>query len=178
MAQLPEVLQRQERAPLVVDVDAGHAASRDAIAHPNDVSVVGRDVVERRIAARDVAEDQDPVRMRLLEHRAVDGRDVRAPIDMAEKEPIAASPGDLVDAPEDLRVERVADVPDDHAEQRAAAPAQRSGEEVRLIAEVRGGGEDARPRLRPHRDARRVPVQDPRDGRDRDAGLAPPHGGA
>ena len=93
MAQLPEVLQRQERALLVVDVDAGHAASRDTIAHPDDVRMMGRDVVERRIAARDVAEDQDPVGMRLLEHRAVDGGDVRTPIDVAEEEPVAALSG-------------------------------------------------------------------------------------
>ena len=70
----------------------------DPIADPDDVPVVVGDVVEGRVAARDVAEDEDPVGVRLLEHRAVDGRDVRAPVDVAEKEPVAASSGGLVDA--------------------------------------------------------------------------------
>ena len=80
-------------------------------------------------------------------------------VDMAEEEPVAASAGHLVDAPQHLGVERVADVPDDHAEQRAAAPAQRSGEEVRLVAEVGCGGEDPRARLCRDRDTRLAPFR-------------------
>ena len=98
--------------------------------------VMAREVVERRVAAGDVAEDQDPVGVRLLEHRAVDRGDVRTPVDVAEEQAVAACAGDLVDAAQDLDVERVADVPDDHAEQRAPAAAQRSGQEVGLVAEV------------------------------------------
>ena len=51
--------------------------------------------------------------------------------------------GDLVDAAEDLDVERVAHVAGDHAEQRAAAAAEPAGEQVRAVAEVGGDAEDA-----------------------------------
>ena len=67
-------------------------------------------------------------------------------------------------------MERVGDVPDDHAEQRAPAAAQRAGQQVRPVAELVGGGEDALARVSPDRDAGLAAVEDARDGRDRDAG--------
>ena len=108
--------------------------------------------------------------MRLLEHRAVDRGDVRAPVDVAEEQAVAACAGDLVDAAQDLGVERVADVPDDHAEQRAPAAAQRPGEEVGLVAEVRRRGEDPLAGRLADGHAGLAAVEDPRDRRDRDAG--------
>ena len=93
-------------------------------------------VVERRVAAGDVAENEDPVGVRLLEHRPVDRSDVRTPVDMAEEQAVAALPGDFVDAAQDLDVERVADVPDDDTEQRAPAAPKGSRQEVGLVAEL------------------------------------------
>ena len=127
-------------------------------------------VVERRVAARDVAEHEDPVGMRLLEHRPVDRGDVRAPVDVAEEQAVAALPGDIIDAAQDLDVERVADVPDDDAEQRAPAAPQGSCQEVRLVAEIGCRSQDARAGLVPDRDTGVLIVEDPRDRRDGDAG--------
>ena len=108
--------------------------------------------------------------MGLLEHRAVDSGDVGAPVDMAEEQPVAAGAGDLVDAAQDLGVERIADVADDHAEERAPAAAQRPGEEVGLVAEVRRGDEDPLPGRLADRHARLAAVEDPGDRGDGDAG--------
>ena len=119
------------------------------------------DLVEGRVAALDVAHDDDPVGMRLLEHRAVDGGDIRPVVDVAEEEPIVAVPGGLVDAAQDLDMERVGDVAGDHAEQRAPAAAQRPGEEVRLVAEIRRRGEDPVSRRLANRDAGLAAVEDP-----------------
>ena len=49
----------------------------------------------------------------------------------------------LVDAAQDLDVERVGDVADDDAEELASAPAQRASHHVRPVAELLGGDEDA-----------------------------------
>jgi hypothetical protein len=134
------------------------------------VGVVIREVVQRRVAAGDVAEDQDAVGVRLFEHRAVDRGGVRAPVDVPQEEAVAAAAGDLVHAAQDLRVERVADVPDDHAEERAPAAAQRPGEEVGLVAELGGRGEDPLAGLVADGHPGVATVQDPRYGGDRDAG--------
>jgi hypothetical protein len=73
--------------------------------------------VEGRVAALQVADHDDPVGVRVLEHRAV-GHRLRGPVvDVAEEQPVPPRPGLLVDAAQDLDVERVGDVAGDHAQQ-------------------------------------------------------------
>jgi hypothetical protein len=45
VAQLPEMFERQQRALLVVDIDARHAAPGDPVADTHDVGMVRREVV-------------------------------------------------------------------------------------------------------------------------------------
>ena len=90
---------------------------------------------------------------------------------MAEEEPIAAGLGDAVDATEDLGVERVGDVADDDAEQRAPAAAEGASQEIRLVAEVIRRGEDPLARGFPDRYAGLAAVEDSGHGRDRNPGA-------
>ena len=78
--------------------------------------LLGEDL-QGRVGALDVADDDDPVRVRPLEHRAVRQRDVRPVVDVAQEQPVVARLGRAVDAAQDLDVERVGDVAGDHAEQ-------------------------------------------------------------
>src|SRR5438552_51449 len=89
---------------------------------------------------------------------------------MAKEEAIAANLGDAVDATQDLGVEWIGDVANDHAEERAAAPAQRPREEVRLVAEVLRRREDSIASRFPNRDTGLTAIQDAGHGRDRDTG--------
>ena len=82
------MVHRQLRAGHVVHVHARHAPPLDAVAHPHDVEVPLREIVERLVAALDVSHDDDPVGVRLLEHRAVHRRNVGPVVDMAEEEPV------------------------------------------------------------------------------------------
>ena len=70
----PQVVEREARPEVVVGVDARHAAAGHAVRHADDVRVALGERIERRVATDHVADEDDPVGMRLLEHRAEDGR--------------------------------------------------------------------------------------------------------
>ena len=59
---------------------------------------------------------------------------------MAEEEPVVAHPGCVVDATQDLDVERVGDVAGYDPQQRARAAAQAPGEQIRLVTQFGGDG--------------------------------------
>ena len=170
VAEPPQVLERQLGSPFVVDVYPGHTAALDPVTHSDDIAVATRQVFQGRIAALQVADDHDPVGMRLLEHGAVDRRHVGPVVDVAEEQPIAPCPRGDVDSAQDLEQERVGDVPDDDAQERAATPAQGPRKQVRLVAQLLGRGQNPLTRRLPDLDARFAAVQDPRGGRGRDAG--------
>jgi hypothetical protein len=120
----------------------------------------------------DVADDDDAVGVRALEHRAVRQGEIRAVVDVAQEQPILALAGRLVDPPQDLDVERVGDVAGDDAQERAPTAAQAAGEHVGLVAQLRCDGQDALTGVVSDGDARFAAVEDARDGRDRDPGTA------
>ena len=117
MAELPEVFECEVGAGHAVGVDARDLAAGRPVRDADHVAVLLRQLVERVVAALDVADDDDPVRVRALEHRAVRERDVRAVVDVAEEQPVVAHPGCVVDATQDLDVERVGDVAGDDPQQ-------------------------------------------------------------
>jgi hypothetical protein len=171
VAEAGQVLEGQDRAALVVDIHTRHASPIEPVTDADDVTLAIRDVVERRVAAVDVAHDQDPVGVGLLEHRAVDRGDVGPVVHVTEEEAVIAGPCRRVDTAQDLDVVRVRDVAGDDAEQRAPAAAKGAGEQVRAVAELRRGGDDPLARRLSNRNARFAAIEDPRHGRDRDAGL-------
>ena len=153
MAQIPEVLEGETRPHVTIRIDARERSGPDAIGDPDDVAVVGRQVGERPRAVDEVAQHDDPVGMRALEHRPVRQRDVGTVVDVAEEEPEFAGTSHLVHALQHLDVERVRHVPRDDTDQGASAAAQPARQEVRFVAEVGRRGQHAVARLVADRDA-------------------------
>ena len=87
MAERPEMVQRQARADDAVAVDAGDLPTRGAVGDAQHVAVLLGQLVERVIAAVDVAEDDDAVGVGLLEHRRIGERHVALVVDVAQEEP-------------------------------------------------------------------------------------------
>ena len=129
--------------------------------------MLGGEVRQLLVASGQVAQDQDAVGVRSLEHRSVGQGHVGPVVDVTQEEAVVTGSGDFVDTLQDLDVERIRDVPGDHPDQRAPAPAQAPGEEVWLVAELGCDSQHPLPRLVADRDARFPAVQDARHGRDR-----------
>ena len=170
MAETPQVLERQARPGVVVRVDPRKGATLGPIGDTDDEPVLRRQVGEGRLAVGQVAEQQDPVGVRALEHRAVAQRHVRSIVDVTEEQPEPTGAGDLVDALQDLDVERVPDVPGDDPDERAPAAAQATSQQIGPIAQGRGGRQDTLAGVVADGHPRFAAVEDPRGGCDRHPG--------
>jgi hypothetical protein len=165
------VVEGEPGAGGAVGVDAGNLAARRTVGDADDVAVLLGEDVEGRTGAFDVADDDDSVGVRVLEHRPVRHRLLGSVVDVAEEQPVPAGARRLVDAAQDLDVERVGDVAGDHTDQQAATAAQAAGEQVGSVPETPGRRQDAGAGLVADGYAALPVVEDPRHRRDRHAGL-------